>query len=218
MDEFYSPQQRELQTRHDTVRLADRLQQIIVEKCINEQHQAFIESRDFFFLTTIDHRGYPSCSYKGGHPGLVRVTGPQEVAFPNYDGNGMFLSLGNINGNPKIGLLFIDFETPHRLRAHGDARIQADDPLLADYAGAESIVRVAISEIFVNCPRYIHKMSRVASSKYVPEAGKVTPLPQWKRIDAVQDVLPACDKRVAENLGGIITPERYGEMVINGEA
>lgn len=217
MNQFYSPQQRELQARHDTVKLADRLQQIIVEQHINEQHQAFIESRDFFFLTTIDHRGYPTCSYKGGHSGLVRVAGPQELAFPNYDGNGMFLSLGNINGNPKIGLLFIDFETPHRLRVHGDARIQADDPLLADYAGAESIVRVAISEIFINCPRYVHKMSRVASSQYVPEAGKDTPLPQWKRIDAVQDVLPACDKQIAESLGGVITPEQYGEMVQRGE-
>ncbi|WNB74787.1 pyridoxamine 5'-phosphate oxidase family protein [Methylomonas koyamae] len=218
MNEFYGPHQRELQARHDTVKLADRLQQIIVEPQINEQHQAFIESRDFFFLTTVDHRGYPTCSYKGGNPGLVRVAGPQELAFPNYDGNGMFLSLGNINGNPKIGLLFIDFETPHRIRVHGDASIQTNDPLLTDYPGAESIVRVAISEIFVNCPRYIHRMHRVASSKYVPQAHQATPLPQWKRIDAVQDVLPAGDQHIAESLGGIITPEQYGAMVISGDA
>ena len=52
--------------------LADRLQEIIVENQVSEQHRPFIESRDFFFLTTVDHRGYPTCSYKGGNTGLVR--------------------------------------------------------------------------------------------------------------------------------------------------
>jgi len=218
MSDFYGRQQRLLQEQHDTVNLADRLEQIIVAQQIGEQHQPFIESRDFFFLTTIDQRGYPTCSYKGGNPGLVRVVNPQELAFPSYDGNGMFLSMGNINGNPKIGMLFIDFETPHRIRVHGDARIQNDDPLLAEYPGAELIVRVAIKEIFINCPRYVHRMSRVANSKYVPQADKETPAPQWKRIDAVQDVLPSCDRQLAERLGGIITPEEYGAMVIKGDA
>lgn len=218
MSDFYGRQQRLLQEQHDTVNLADRLEQIIVAQQVGEQHQPFIESRDFFFLTTIDQRGYPTCSYKGGNPGLVRVVNPQELAFPSYDGNGMFLSMGNINGNPKIGMLFIDFETPHRIRVHGDARIQTDDPLLTEYPGAELIVRVAIKEIFINCPRYVHRMSRVANSKYVPQADKDTPAPQWKRIDAIQDVLPACDNRVAERLGGVITPEEYGAMVIKGDA
>lgn len=218
MSDFYSPQHRQLQEQHDTVKLADRLEQIIVEQQVGAQHQPFIESRDFFFLTTIDQRGYPTCSYKGGNPGLVKVVSPQELAFPSYDGNGMFLSMGNINGNPKIGMLFIDFETPHRIRVHGDARIETNDPLLAEYPGAELIVRVVISEIFVNCPRYIHRMNRVVSSKYVPQANQETPLPQWKRIDAVQDVLPACDTHVAESLGGVITPDEYGAMVLNGDA
>lgn len=217
MTELYSPQHRQLQDQHDTRHLADRVQQIIVENQVSEQHQLFIESRDFFFLTTIDHRGYPTCSYKGGNPGLVRVVTPQTLAFPSYDGNGMFLSMGNIQGNARIGMLFIDFETPHRVRVHGDASIQPDDPLLAEYPGADMIVRVNIHEVFINCPRYIHWMSRVQDSNYVPQKGKETPLPQWKRIDALQDALPTCDQGIASKLGGTITPEEYGAMVMRGE-
>ncbi|MCX7178362.1 MAG: pyridoxamine 5'-phosphate oxidase family protein [Proteobacteria bacterium] len=217
MSDFYSRQHQQLQDQHDTRNLAERIQQIIVEDRISEQHQLFIGSRDFFFLSTVDHRGYPTCSYKGGSPGFVRVVDPQTLAFPSYDGNGMFLSMGNIKGNAKIGMLFIDFETPHRVRAHGDAFIQSDDPLLPEYPGAEMIVRVKISEMFFNCPRYVHRMSRSESSKYVPQAGKDTPQPQWKRIDAIQDVLPAQVQGVAEKMGGIITPEAYAAMVIKGE-
>lgn len=216
MSDIYSEQHRQLQDQYQTRLLADRLEQIIVETHVSEQHQAFIESRDFFFLSSVDHRGYPSCSYKGGNPGLVRVFDPQTLCFPNYDGNGMFLSLGNIEQHSKIGMLFIDFETPHRLRVHGDAIIRTDDPLLAEYPGAGTIVTVKISEIFVNCPRYIHRMQRVATSKYVPQADSETPVPQWKRIDAVQDVLPPCDAGLAEKLGGTITPEQYGAMVMDG--
>lgn len=217
MSHFYSEQHRQLQDQNDTRKLADKLEQIIIENQINEQHQPFIESRDFFFLTTIDHRGYPTCSYKGGNPGIVRVIDPQTLCFPSYDGNGMFLSMGNILANTKIGMLFIDFETPHRVRVQGDAVIQSDDPLLSEYPGAEMIVRVKICEIFINCPRYVHRMQRIESSKYVPQAEMETPATQWKRIDALQDVLPACDRGLTEKLGGTITLEEYGAMIMNGK-
>ena len=124
---------------------------------------------------------------------------------------------GGVDANAKIGMLFIDFETPHRIRVHGDAFIQADDPLLSEYPSADMIVRVKISEIFINCPRYIHRVHRVESSKYVPQEGKDAPPPQWKRIDALQDALPACDQGLTEKLGGTITPEEYGAMVMNGK-
>lgn len=217
MSNFYSEQHRQLQDQNDTRKLADKLEQIIIENQINEQHQPFIESRDFFFLTTIDHRGYPTCSYKGGNPGIVRVIDPQTLCFPSYDGNGMFLSMGNILANTKIGMLFIDFETPHRVRVQGDAVIQPDDPLLSEYPGAEMIVRVKISEIFINCPRYVHRMQRIESSKYVPQAEIETPATQWKRIDTLQDVLPSCDRGLTEKLGGTITLEEYGAMIMNGK-
>ena len=217
MKDFYSMEQQRLQDLYDTRKLAERLQQIIIENLISEQHQPFIETRDFFFLTTIDHRGYPTCSYKGGNPGLVKVIDSHTLAFPSYDGNGMFLSLGNIQGNTKIGMLFIDFENPHRVRVHGDASIETDDELLINYPGAEMIVRVKISEVFINCPRYIHPMNKLKASKYVPQLGKETPAAQWKRIDAVQDVLPVRDQHIAASLGGVITPEVYGALVIDGK-
>lgn len=218
MTEIYGEQHRVMQDAFGTKNLADRLDQIIVAEEIADDRKAFIETRDMFFLTTIDHRGYPACSYKGGNLGFVKVLDSKTLAFPSYDGNGMFLSIGNITGNNKIGMLFIDFETPHRIRVHGTASIELHDPLSAEFHGAQLVVRVAVTEIFVNCPRYIHKYQRVDTSKYVPQEDCPTPSAQWKRINAVQDVLPERDKNVADALGGVITPEKYGEMLMKGEA
>lgn len=218
MHDIYGEQHRNLQQEFDVTPLADRVANIIVAPLIPDEHRAFIESRDMFFLTTIDHRGYPTCSHKGGDPGFVKVLDSTTLAFPSYDGNSMFLSMGNIAGNSKIGMLFIDFETPHRVRLHGDASVSRDDPLLAQFPGAELVVRVAVAETFVNCPRYIHQYRRVDSSRYVPRAGQPAPPPQWKRINAVQDVLPDREKAIAEEMGGVITPEEYATLVIKGKA
>lgn len=218
MTEIYGEQHRAIQDTFGTKNLADRVNDIIVAAEIADDRKGFIESRDMFFLTTIDHRGYPTCSYKGGNPGFVRVLDSKTLAFPSFDGNGMFLSMGNITANNKIGMLFIDFETPHRLRIHGTASIDPHDPLIAEFHGAQLVVRVAVIEIFVNCPRYIHKYQRTATSKYVPQSDCMTPSAQWKRINAVQDVLPERDKNVADTLGGVITPEEYGAMLMKGEA
>ena len=156
-------------------------------------------------------------SHKGGTPGFVRVLDANTLAFPSYDGNGMFLSMGNLAGNDKVGLLFIDFETPHRVRVHGRASVSRDDPLATTFPGAELVVRVAVTEIFVNCPRYIHQYRRVESSRYVPASTGNSLAPQWKRIDGIQDVLPARDRGVAATMGGTITPEEYGALVMNGD-
>ncbi len=217
MSDLYGSQHLALQQSFDTARLADRVKNIIVQPEIAEEHQSFIESRDLFFLTTIDHCGYPTCSYKGGPPGFVRVLDGKTIAFPSYDGNGMFLSMGNITENGKVGMLFIDFETPHRIRVHGEASIDRSDPLLKEFHEAELVVRVTVAEIFINCPRYIHPYRRVATSQHAPQPGCETPGPQWKRIDALQDALPARDQGIAEKLGGTITPEEYGAMVMRGE-
>src|SRR5258708_5164273 len=217
MSEIYSEKHRALQLRFDTSRLADRLEQL-AQATIPDDSKGFIESRDMFFLSSVDHRGYPTCSYKGGAPGFVRVLDPQTIVFPSYNGNGMFLSMGNIMTSHKVGMLFIDFETPHRVRVHGLATIEQNDPILAEFIGAELLVRVTVTETFVNCPRYIHKYQRLQTSKYAPEAGcAAPPAPQWKRIDAIQDVLPEREKDVAKDLGGIITFEEYGARVIKGE-
>jgi len=217
MNDFFNGHHRTLQDQFASRALADRVAAITVHTEIDEQDRLFIESRDMFFLATASENGQPSCSYKGGEPGFVRVLDNNTIAFPSYDGNGMFLSLGNIQATAKVGLLFLDFEKPNRLRLHGTASFRQDDPLMAEYPGADLIVRVAVSEIFVNCPRYIHQYQKVAASKYIPKAAGETPFAQWKRIDALQDVLPPRDQGKTEQAGGVISPEEYGAKVMAGE-
>jgi hypothetical protein len=190
---FYHDGSRALQDRFDTRRLADRIEQRLVADRIGPEDQAFIESLDMFFLATADPAGQPSCSYKGGEPGFVRVVDQGTVAFPSYDGNGMFLSMGNLAGNHRVGLLFIDFLRPKRLRVSGEATIHLDDPLLSAYPEAQLIVRVAVKRVFPNCPRYIHKYALIERSSFVPKADCATPIPNWKKSDWATDVLPEND-------------------------
>lgn len=188
---FYTEDQRHFQDRFDTRRLADRLEERILVDRIDDEDKEFIESRDMFFLATVDSRGFPNCSYKGGDPGFVRVLDERTIAFPNYDGNGMYLSMGNVRQNQQVGLLFINWEDPHRLRLNGEAAIDPEDPLTSDYPEAQFIVRVHVREVFPNCGRYIHRMKLEQRSKFVPHAKVQTPVPDWKRKYA--DVLPKKD-------------------------
>jgi predicted pyridoxine 5'-phosphate oxidase superfamily flavin-nucleotide-binding protein len=193
VSDFYHGDSRTLQDRFDTRRLADRIEQRLVTNRIGSEDKAFIESRDMFFLATSDADNQPSCSYKGGEPGFVRVIDPGTLAFPTYDGNGMFLSMGNVARNCRVGMLFIDFAQPKRLRVSGEASLQFDDPLLDVYPEAQLIVRVAVTRVFPNCPRYIHKFALVERSSFVPHAGCATPVPSWKKSDWAKDVLPEDD-------------------------
>ena len=189
-DTTYHAGMRTLQDRFDTRRLADRLDEKLGRSVFTADDRAFIESRPLFFLASADAQGQPDCSYKGGDPGFVRVTGDSELAFPSYDGNGMFRSLGNVLVNPAVGMLFIDFESPRRLRVNGRASIADDDPLLAQFPGAQLVVRVQAERIFPNCPRYIHPTAAGELSVYAPRAGHVPPQPKWKSFDFIADVLP----------------------------
>ena len=193
--ERYHSGSRELQDRFDTRRLADRLEERNGRDHFEPADTAFIERMDMFFLATADDEGQPQCSYKGGEPGFVRVLDAQTLAFPIYDGNGMFLSCGNVLLHPQVGLLFIDFvaERPSRLRVEGVATVQLDDPLAATWPEAQFVVRVRATRVFPNCPRYIHRMALVERSPYVPRAGRVTPVPEWKRGALAAGVLPAGD-------------------------
>jgi predicted pyridoxine 5'-phosphate oxidase superfamily flavin-nucleotide-binding protein len=191
--QLYNEGSRLFQDRFDTRRLADRIESRLVADTLDDEDREFIERRDMFFLSTVDHRGYPTCSYKGGDPGFVRVLDERSIAFPNYDGNGMYLSMGNVATQHKVGLLFIDWENPQRLRIHGDASVDFEDPLAADFPEAQFIVRVHIREVFPNCPRYIHKYALVERSRFVPKSGTATPVPEWKKSDWAVDVLPKGD-------------------------
>ncbi len=216
--DFYTDSQRQVQDQFDSRPLADRLGETIVTEEVNELHQGFIESRDFFFLSTVNGRSEPTVSYKGGGPGLVTVIDPKTIIFPSYDGNGMFLSMGNIVETAKIGLLFIDFETPNRIRMQATAQLVDDDPEMDRYPGAMQLVRATVDSVFFNCGRLIHKHQRVEPSPYVPDADGSTPYPSWKRIDFLQDVLRPDDQGRTENEGGSITIEDYAEKLASGES
>jgi len=184
---------RSLQDRFDTRSLADRIDGLLVSDAVSDRDRSFIEERDMFFLATADAEGRPTCSYKGGEPGFVRVLDSHTLAFPNYDGNGMYLSTGNILINPHVGLLFIDFERGHRMRVEGTASIDPADPLLGDYVEAQFVVRVRTRAVYPNCPRYIHRYTLVQRSSFVPRTDNLTPVPEWKRSDWAADALPKHD-------------------------
>ena len=209
MSSSYHAGSRELQDRFDTRRLADRLDEKFVSRpLIDVNDRAFIERMDMFFLATADADGRPQCSYKGGDPGFVRVLDERTVVFPNYDGNGMYLSMGNLLVNSHVGMLFIDFTSvrPSRLRLNGIASVDERDELLPEYPGAQLIVRVEATQVFPNCPRYIHRMALVERSRFVPRLDQEPPIPDWKRSSWACDVLPEGDPARSHDLGAGAQP------------
>lgn len=193
MTMLYSPSSRALQDRFDTRRLADRLAEVKVHDRFTDDDRRFIERLDMFFIATVDAAGQPTCSYKGGDPGFVRVVDDTALVFPNYDGNGMYLTMGNLAETRAVGLLFIDFERQRRMRVDGVAELALDDPLMERYPEAQFLVRVEARRIYPNCPRYIHRYQLVERSPFVPRPSVPTPVPDWKRATWAVDVLPAGD-------------------------
>ncbi len=216
MSEFYGEAQRSLQEAFDTRRLADAHELSIVADHLDDDRTSFIESRDFFFLSTVGADGWPSVSYKGGAVGVVHVEDEHTVVFPSYDGNGMYLSMGNVAATAKIGMLFIDFETPNRLRLHASATVHDDDPAMERFPGAELIVRARVENVFANCARYVHPHTRAGASPYVPDADGEQPYPAWKRIDLIQPLLPEADRGKAVQAGGEIDVEEYARRLADG--
>jgi predicted pyridoxine 5'-phosphate oxidase superfamily flavin-nucleotide-binding protein len=188
---MYHEGSRALQDRFDSRRIADRLEQITVHDAFTSHDKAFVESADAFFLATADDGGWPDVSHKGGLPGFVQILDPKTLAFPSYDGNGQFRSLGNLLVNSRVGLLFIDFEKPNRLRIQGVAEVRDDADLLARWDGAQLVVTVTPERIFPNCPRYIHQRTLVEYSAFAPRADYEPPVPEWKQMDIFRDFLPA---------------------------
>lgn len=193
MRSMYHDGSRQLQAEFDTQRLADRLEHAKVRDHITDEDREFIQRLDMFFLATADTEGRPNCSYKGGDAGFVRVLDRNTLVFPNYDGNGMYLSTGNVRVNPYVGILFIDFLQPRRLRVNGTASRVERGTLPVDFHEAQFLVKVLVREVFPNCPRYIHKLSLAERSKFVPHEGVATPIPGWKTTDWARDVLARND-------------------------
>ena len=212
MSIYYGEAQRALQAQFGTTKMADRIEQLASHVEFNYDAKGFIKHCEMFFLTSINDKGQPTVSYKGGDVGFVKVLDSNTLIFPSYDGNGMFLSMGNISANANIGLLFISFERPHRLQVQGTANISQDATFLAHYKEADFVVTVKLEECWQNCPRYIPKYEKVRSSRYVPRVECDTPLAEWKRVDLLQDVLPPADLANAQAKGTIDIMEWVGKI------
>lgn len=194
IDNLYHDGMRQLQDLRDTRSIADRLNQVTLRTVFTDEDRAFIQRCAMFFIATADADGHPDCSYKGGMPGFVRVLDDTTLALPDYDGNGMYRSWGNVLANPHVGLLFLDFENPKRIRVNGIASVDEHDPLLAEFPGAVFIVRVTATQIFPNCPRYIHRMQMTEHSPYAPRPDYTPPEPAWKSFEVFRDALPERDR------------------------
>ncbi len=216
MSKLYGAQQRALQDRFDTRRIADKIEALAIQPRLSDGDIAFIQSRDMFWLSTIDEQGRPTVSYKGGDPGFVKAVDDKTLVFPLYDGNGMFYSAGNIAATHKVGLLFMSFDRPNRLRVQGNAIVSDRGPLLESFKEALLVVRVDVTEVWPNCPRYVHRMNKVMPSRYVPRPDCPTPLAGWKRIDLLQDDLPAGDRGRVPGEGGVISIEDWFGKVAEG--
>ncbi|HEY0435169.1 MAG TPA: pyridoxamine 5'-phosphate oxidase family protein [Phenylobacterium sp.] len=188
---MYHEGNRALQDAFGSRALADRLEARLRRERFNDDDRAFVESLGFFFLATADAGGQPDCSFKGGPPGFVRILSPDLLVWPDYDGNGMFKSLGNLRANPSVGLLFLQMgEAPRRLRVNGRAEVVDDDPLMAAIPGAQLLVKVTPVDIFPNCPRYVPNMQLVEPSAYLPEPAAPPLEPKWKTFEMFADVVP----------------------------
>jgi len=189
----YSDASRHLQDRFDTRRLADRLVEVKVHQGFTDADREFIQAQAMFFLATVDEHGQPTCSCKGGDPGLVTILDTATLAFPNYDGNGMYLSMGNISQTGRVGILFVDFERQRRLRVEGVAEIVFEHDVMRRYPECQFLVLVRTTAIYPTCPRYVHQHQLVARSPFVLRSGMSTPTPEWKRSGWARDVLAARD-------------------------
>ena len=192
-DSMFHEGHRALQDHFDGRRVADALEKHRRLAELGPEQRELIEDSAFFFLATA-HGGSVDCSFKGGPPGFVRVTGPTTLEWPDFDGNSMYRSVGNIAESPNVGLLFIRFDgSSHRLRVNGPARLDFDDPALARWPGAKVMVRLEAREIFPNCPRYIPDLASDKPSEFLPQTGKPVPKPPWKDRDYIREILPGGD-------------------------
>jgi predicted pyridoxine 5'-phosphate oxidase superfamily flavin-nucleotide-binding protein len=193
VNDFYHEGMRTVQDKMDSVRLADRLREVTVHEQFTDDDRAFIESASMVFVATADAAGQPDCSYKGGAPGFIRVLDNVTLALPIYDGNGQYRTLGNIVANSAVGLLFIEFDPPRRLRINGDATIvfAADDATFVEsFTGAEAVAIIRLRNAFPNCPRYVHNVASGTISEFAPAPGHEPPQPEWKSRPSFQPYLP----------------------------
>lgn len=194
---MYGEGSRKLQDRYNARKVADVIAKATSSATFTDEYQAFIESCSFFFLATAG-KDNTDCSFKGGPDSFVKITGPDTLVFPDYDGNRMFKSLGNISENPNVGLLFIKFDAEAsarylRVRVNGKATVHDDHPEKGSFPGAKRMVEVKTEHIYLNCGRYIPEMQLVETSRHIPKAGEEQPVPEWKNKPGLKEALEGSD-------------------------
>ncbi|MCP5025509.1 MAG: pyridoxamine 5'-phosphate oxidase family protein [Actinomycetia bacterium] len=188
---MYPPGARRLQDQFDSRRLADRMVEVIMSEELDERQRRFVEDQSFFHLATVDPDGFPDVSYKGGAPGFVRCPTSTTIHYPNYDGNGMYRSLGNVVDTGRVALLFSRFgPRATRMRIHGTATVRTDSELVSTFPSADAVVEITVARVFPNCPRYLHDLEAGTLSPAVPRPGHEPTQPDWKDSDQFRDVLP----------------------------
>lgn len=126
----------------------------------------FIEAQGFFFIATANRDGHCDCSFRGREYSLagqplpaLKVLDAHRLIFPDFSGNGLYNSLGNIRVNPHIGMLFMDFERQRRARLNGIATIILPDPQTTGiWPMAQACVEVRVEQAYGNCPARIPRM------------------------------------------------------------
>jgi predicted pyridoxine 5'-phosphate oxidase superfamily flavin-nucleotide-binding protein len=190
---FFHEGMREFQDRFDGRRVAEAIETHRKHADFWGDEKEMIQSAQFFFIAS-GWGEYVDCNIKSGDAGFVKIVDSGVLEYPEYDGNSMYRTLGNILKNPNVGLLFVRFDgKSRRIRVNGKASIHDDAATLSAHFGAKVVVRIAC-EIYPNCPRYLPNLEQKKESPHVPREGcGVPPPPEWKGRDYIRDVLPSDD-------------------------
>ncbi len=188
---MYGTGARSLQDEFDSRRLADRLVDVTLHNELDDGDIALIRDQATVWIATVDADGWPDVSYKGGERGFVEVVDRTELQIPIYNGNGMWRTLGNVRDNGRVALLFVDHDRPWRVRIHATGTVRTDATTIERHIGAEAVLAIRIGRVFPNCGRYIHQQGEI--SRFVPRPDEATPVPDWKELPFLNEVLPDTD-------------------------
>jgi predicted pyridoxine 5'-phosphate oxidase superfamily flavin-nucleotide-binding protein len=171
-----------LQRAYGSQARAERFYRDQVLDHLTDEMAAFAGRMEMAFVATADSGGETDCSLRTGPPGFLQVLDANRLAYPEYRGNGVMASLGNISENPRVGLLLVDFVTDLiGLHVNGRARIVEDAQLRADHPGLpaeaargkapERWVVVEVVEAYIHCRKHIPKLAPAPRERSAPKAG-----------------------------------------------
>lgn len=138
-----------IQIRHVETEVVEATEkpEILTKEALNETNRHWITTADTFFIASFHPESGADASHRGGYPGFVQVANSNKLVFPDYAGNNMFQTLGNLVVNPNAGLLFVDFEYGHTLQLTGKAEVVWDAKRLRTFAGAQRLVEFDIEQV-----------------------------------------------------------------------